>query len=337
MSVIAAAVIGSAVVGVYGANKQSSAANRAAGAQMDANEASLAQNQLQFDQTMAFNREQSAAGLSLQRHIAGMQIGEQRRQFQMVQQVLSPYVNAGRQALKDLKPYQQAGLDALSGQRALIGLDGQDAQGQAISGLANSPEMAAYIQQGENSLLQNASATGGLRGGNTQAALGQYRPGLLAGMINQQYDRLGGLAGLGANTTGMVFQTGASAAAGQANAGMAVAGNIGNALSQYSRSAGDTMNALTAGGNAAMGDMSSAYNQYYNNQGSINAGNALAQGQASAGMANAIGGAFGSYAMMQTLKGGATSNPNNQALYGLSSGGGGQGLQMGGGQGLRAF
>lgn len=321
------------VTGVIASEAQSSAARRASRAQTASNDAALDQNQAQFEETMAFNREQSAAGMALQRHIAGMQIGEQRRQFNMVQQVLSPYITAGNQALEDLKPYQQAGLDALQGQRALIGLNGQGAQGEAIQGLANSPEMAAYIQQGENSLLQNASATGGLRGGNTQAALGQFRPGLLAGMINQQYDRLGGLTGLGANTTGMVFQTGASAAAGQANAGMQVAGNIGNALSQYSSAAASNMNALTAGGNAAMGNMGAAYNQYYNNQGSINAGNALAQGQASAGMANAIGGALGSYAMMQTLKGGVTSNPNNQALYSLNTGnqsamGGGQGLQV---------
>ena len=346
---VAAIAIGaSAVTSVYSANKQSSAAKRAAGAQNAANDAALMQNQAQFDATMAFNREglaaanaQHAAGLNLQRHIANMQIGEQRRQFEQVQQVLSPYISAGKQALKDLRPYQQAGLDGLAGQRALIGLNGADAQSQAIRGLENSPEMAAYIQQGENALLQNASATGGLRGGNTQAALGQFRPSLLAGMINQQYDRLGGLTGLGANTTGMVFQTGASAAAGQANAGMQVAGNIGNALSQYSSAAansyanmGASNNAFLGAGNAAMGQMGAAYNQYYNNQGSINAGNALAQGQAQANMANSISGALGSYAMMQSMKGGTTSNPTNQSLYSINSGGRNQ-PAMGGGQGIR--
>jgi hypothetical protein len=325
------------VVGAIAADAQKDAARDAANAQGASNDAALRQNQAQFEATMQFNREQSAAGMSLQRHIAGMQIGEQRRQFDMVQRVLSPYVNAGKQALQDLKPYQQAGLDALSGQRALIGLNGQAAQGAAIQGLANSPEMAAYIQQGENALLQNASATGGLRGGNTQAALGQFRPGLLAGLIDKQYERLGGLTGLGANTTGMVFQTGASAAAGQANAGMQVAGNIGNALSQYSSAAANNMNALTAGGNAAMGNMGAAYNQYFNNQGSIGAGLAIANGNATAGFANTIGGALGSYAALQSYKGGTTSNPNNQTLYNLNSGGGGLGLQTGGGQGLKAF
>lgn len=328
------------VTGAIAADANKTAARRASRAQNEANDAALEQNQLQFDQTMAWNRESHAANLSLQRHIANMQIGEQRRQFNMVQQVLSPYVNAGKQALEDLKPYQQAGLDALSGQRALIGLDGQDAQGQAIQGLANSPEMAAYIQQGENALLQNASATGGLRGGNTQAALGQFRPGLLAGMISQQYERLGGLTGLGANTTGMVYQTGASAAAGQANAGMQVAGNIGNALSNYAGQAGGAYNTLTAGGNAAIGQLGSAYNQYYNNRGSIGAGLAMANGNATAGMMNGISGALGSYAMMQSIKGGVTSNPNNAALYGQYTGSGvpnGYGANAGNVGGLTAF
>jgi hypothetical protein len=333
---IVGSAVGSALVGAYSADRQSSAARRAANSQNASNDAALEQNQLQFDATMAFNRESHAASLALQRHIAGMQIGENRRQFNEVQKVLSPFINAGNQALEDLQPYQQAGLDALSGQRALIGLDGASAQQQAIAGLSNSPEMAAYIQQGEDALLQNAAATGGLRGGNTQGALAQFRPGILAGMINQQYDRLGGLTGLGANTTGMVYQTGASAAAGQANAGMQVAGNIGAALGNYAQGAGSAYNSLMAGGNAAMGQMGAAYNNYYNNQGSINAGMHLAQGNAQAQMANSIGSALGSYAMLQTLKGG-TSNPamapymapNTNvpaANYSLNSGGG-QGLR----------
>lgn len=328
------------VTGAIAADANKTAARRASRAQSEANDLALEQNQLQFDQTMAWNRESHAANMSLQRHIANMQIGEQRRQFDMVQQVLSPYVKAGRSALKQLKPYQRAGLDALGGQRALIGLDGAEAQSAAIQGLENSPQMAAYMQQGENALLQNASATGGLRGGNTQAALGQFRPGLLAGMINQQYERLGGLTALGANTTGMVYQTGASAAAGQANAGMQVAGNISSALGGYSNAAGSAYNSLTANGNAAMGQMGAAYNQYYNNQGAIGAGSAMAQGNATAGFANSISGALGSYAMMQSLKGGVTSNPNNAALYGQYTGTGvpnGYGANAGNVGGLGAF
>jgi hypothetical protein len=129
---------------------------------------------------------------------------------------------------------------------------------------------------------------------------------------------------------------------------MQVAGNIGNALSQYSRAAAGTYdgmnasnNAFLGAGNAAMGQMGAAYNQYYNQQGSINAGNALSQGQAKIDMANGISGALGSYAAWQTMKGGYTSSPTNQALYNVNTGanyglGGNSNISsMGGGQGIR--
>ena len=55
------------------------------------------------------------------------------------------------------------------------------------------------VQQGQDAILQNASAIGGLRGGNTQAALAQFRPALLSQLIAEQYNRLGGLSSLGQN------------------------------------------------------------------------------------------------------------------------------------------
>jgi hypothetical protein len=64
--------------------------------------------------------------------------------------------------------------------------------------------------------LQNASATGGLRGGNVQGALGQFRPALLNQFIEQQYGRMAGIAGMGQN-----------AAAGVGAAGMNTANQIG--------------------------------------------------------------------------------------------------------------
>lgn len=110
-------------------------------------------------------------------------ISEQERQFIAIQKMLKPYISAGE--------------GALGGQQALLGLSGTDAQQKAISDIQNSAQFKALSQQGENALLQNASATGGLRGGNVQAALGQFRPQLLSQLIDQQYGRLGQMAGLG--------------------------------------------------------------------------------------------------------------------------------------------
>ena len=53
------------------------------------------------------------------------------------------------------------------------------------------------LGEAENALLQNASATGGLRGGNTQSALSELRPALLTSLIEQSYSRAGDLAGYG--------------------------------------------------------------------------------------------------------------------------------------------
>jgi hypothetical protein len=61
----------------------------------------------------------------------------------------------------------------------------------------------------------------GLRGGNIQAALAQFRPQLLSSLIEQQYGRLGGMTTLGQRS-----------AAGVGAAGMETGSNISNLLAQ---------------------------------------------------------------------------------------------------------
>lgn len=134
-------------------------------------------------------------------------IAEQQRQFDQMVELLSPY--------------NKAGTGALAAQQNLLGLNGAGAQRQAISGIENSDYFKTTARQGEDAILQNASATGGLRGGNTQGALAQYRPALLNSLVNQQYTNLGGLTSLGQNSAA---QTG--------NAGMQSANNISALLQQ---------------------------------------------------------------------------------------------------------
>lgn len=148
---------------------------------------------------------EQAGALQYQASMAGVE--EQRRQFDKLVELMAPYVAAGK--------------GGMAGQQALIGLKGPEAQQQAISALEQSPEFASLIQQGENALLQQASATGGLRGGNTQAALAQLRPQILSALIEQQYGRLGGLTKIGQ-----------ASAAGQAAAGMETGSNVANLLQQ---------------------------------------------------------------------------------------------------------
>lgn len=106
-----------------------------------------------------------------------------------------------------LEQVQQAGLGSLQAQQALVGLLGPEAQQAAIAQLEASPQFQSLVAQGEAGILANAAATGGVRGGNTQAALAQFRPGLLSSIIEQQYARLGGLSGMGAQA-GQSLMTG---------------------------------------------------------------------------------------------------------------------------------
>jgi len=88
------------------------------------------------------------------------------------------------------------------------GVDGFTAQQQAIGQLEQSPMFQALARQGEQGILQNASATGGLRGGNVQGALAQFRPALLNQQIQQQMQNLSGIASLGQNSAAMQGQSG---------------------------------------------------------------------------------------------------------------------------------
>lgn len=149
-------------------------------------------------------------------------IDEEKRQFDFIQNLLQPFV--------------QAGGAGLNGQLDLAGLNGAAPQQGAISALQAGPQFQSMRAQGENSILQNASATGGLRGGNVQSALAQFSPQLLAQLIEQQYGRLGGLTGVG---LGAATQTG--------NFGQNSTNNIANLLGQQG--------AARAGGQLATGSV----------------------------------------------------------------------------------
>lgn len=172
-------------------------------------------------------------------------IEEQRRQFDKYVELMSPYVQAGTGAIGRLAPYEQAGQQAFGQQQALIGLQGPEAQQQAIAALESSPQFQALQQQGETAILQNAAATGGLRGGNVQAALAQFRPQVLSSLIEQQYGRLGGIAGAGLGVTGDLVNLGQASAAGQGAQAGTLGANVANLLGQQG--------AATAGGQLARG------------------------------------------------------------------------------------
>lgn len=160
-------------------------------------------------------------------------IAEQKRQFDAIQQMLGPYAAGG--------------LTAFDKQMALSGAHGLQKQLGAYDELEQSPVFASMLKQGENAMLQNAAATGGLRGGNTQNALMQFRPQLLNQMATDQFNRLGAIS-----------QQGLGAATNTGVAGQAYASNVGNLMQNIGNA--NAANALARG------------------QAGITLGNSLAQG-----------------------------------------------------------
>jgi hypothetical protein len=137
-----------------------------------------------------------------------------------------------------LEPYVAAGGPALEAQMGALGLRGAEAQQAYVAEQEQSPSFQALARQQEEAILQNASATGGLRGGNVQGALAQFRPQLLNQFLEQQYGRLGGMTSLGQQSAAGVGTAGMQSATSIANlfgqAGAARAGSalgIGQALS----------------------------------------------------------------------------------------------------------
>jgi hypothetical protein len=178
-------------------------------------------------------------------------ISEEQRQFDAIQELFKPYVEAGNEAMTGLKPYAEAGAPALAQQQALLGLSGPEAQKAALDAIKSGSLFGELTAQGEDAILQNASATGGLRGGNTQAALAQFRPAMLNELINQQYSRLGGLTQLGQTTTQNIAQLGQASAANQAAAGLKTGADIAGLLGQAGAAeAGASLAQGAAWGNA---------------------------------------------------------------------------------------
>lgn len=149
----------------------------------------------------------------------------------------------------------------LDAQKDLLGLNGADAQSRAISGIENSPYFSGLVKQGENAILQNASATGGLRGGNTQGALAQFRPQMLAAAIADQYQRLGGITSLGQNAAAGVGNAGQNAA----NANSALLGQVGAAQAGgiLGQAAGQVqgINGISSAFGTGLSGLSSYFNQ----------------------------------------------------------------------------
>jgi hypothetical protein len=82
---------------------------------------------------------------------------------------------------------------------AVPGISADQAQQDAINSIKTGSQFEELSRQGEYGILSNAAATGGLRGGNTQGALAQFRPAMLQQLIDKQLADLSGISTMGGN------------------------------------------------------------------------------------------------------------------------------------------
>lgn len=164
-------------------------------------------------------------------------IEEQQRQFDVSQQ--------------QIEPFRQAGLGALGQQQALLGLSGQQAQETALQNFQESPGQAFLRERGEQALLRNTSAIGGLGGGQVRSELQREGIGFAQGDLQNQLARLGSIAGQGQTATSNIAQLGAGTSANIGNLlqsqGQAQAGGILGAGAAQSRFIGQAGGAIAGG------------------------------------------------------------------------------------------
>ncbi|TDV06069.1 hypothetical protein [Paraburkholderia caballeronis] len=212
---------------------------------------------------------QTAAGDQESAALAG--INQQKDEFDQIQKLLAPYVSAGTTALTGYNGATSQYGNTLTQLNNLTGANGASAQQTALSGLTSNPLYTTAMNLGQQAILANASATGGLRGGNTISSLGYLPQQILANVQQQQIGNLGasltgtqGLAGL----FGQLYGIGENAAAGTGNAGIQTGNNITSLLGQ---------------------------------QGAAQAGAALAQGNATASGLNSLGSLLGNTTALNNI------------------------------------
>jgi len=160
--------VAGAAVGAYGANQQAGAAQDAA------------------------NQQAGATALSL---------AEQKRQFDMQQNQMAPWLRSGRLALNE--------------QNALMGLGGDTEA--ANRALISSPNYRFALEQGNRALSGGLAARGGMGSGKAMTAATEYGQNFATGQRANRLSELANMSGVGQG-----------AATSMGNAGMNYANNLSN-------------------------------------------------------------------------------------------------------------
>jgi hypothetical protein len=282
---IAAAVIGgtlAAGASIYAGSQAANASKEAARVGADA---ATQSTQIQTDSALAAAKAQADAtteaariGAASSREAAEVSAAAQREQLNYLRER-----EALPQGLRD---------DALTRLSGLTGLTSQGTapQEQVLEAARKSPLYGGILEgreAGEDAILRNASATGGLRSGNTQEALYDYNTRLENQALMTSYGditgTLQGFAGLPSNANQIsnvmsnIGQTRAGGISGAGNAQLTGILGAGNAMTQGMQTAGQAQaqGAYNAGQARALGIQGAG--QAWQN-GLQGAGNAVMQG-----------------------------------------------------------
>ena len=108
-----------------------------------------------------------------------------------------------REAAQGIGQFAGAGLQAQQNQLALSGALGQEAFNNA---LMNNPATQFLREQGQEAIINQQAALGGLGGGNVMRELSRFNQGLAAQDLDAQFNRLGQLTGQGMQAAGQSGQ-----------------------------------------------------------------------------------------------------------------------------------
>ena len=226
--------VATAAVSAVSSNQQAQAAKGAANEQARAAESAAAQTQAQFDvtqQQLAPYREAGVSALQQQQALLGLgftpDTTAQQENISQIKQEIDALTRRGehRQGLG----FDISGITAEIGrQRTSLGeaeaalasapqQGAQEQQRQAFAAFAESPGQQFLREQQERAVVRNASAIGGLGGGNVRTALQEQAFGRAQTDYANQFNRLGSISGAGQAATTQTGQFGAGSAANIAN------------------------------------------------------------------------------------------------------------------------
>ena len=152
---------------------------------------------------------------------------------------------------QQLQPYASQGGNAFGLQSNLSGANGLQAQQQAFANYQSSPEQAYLRQQGEQALMRNSAAMGGLGGGNVRKELQLQGIGQAAQDYGNSFNRLGTLSNMGLNAASRQAEMGQAAGMAGAQAYL----DTGGALSTGRTRFGENLASATQNTGSALADL----------------------------------------------------------------------------------